>query len=68
MISINPYFKFLKQYALVKLEVWIWAHIFSFCLHLSRHPLSFAKRWKAPMGSDPVLRIKTSGVAGDMSL
>lgn len=37
-------------------------------LYLSRKPLSFAKRWKAPMGSEPVLRIKTSGVEGDMSL
>lgn len=36
--------------------------------YLSRQPLSLAKRWKAPMGSDPVLRMKISGVEDDMSL
>ena len=40
----------------------------SVLFYLSRQPFSFAKRWKAPIGSDPVLRMKISGVDGDMSL
>lgn len=42
--------------------------ILSILFYLSRQPLSFAKRWKAPIGSDPVLRMKISGVEGDISL
>lgn len=35
--------------------------------YLSWYPLSLANRWNAPIGSEPVLRIKTRVMEGDMS-